>query len=362
MRVLLVTDALNNGGAERQLALLAASLPPSHAATVLSFDGGSFCNALQERGVPVEVFPRRYRYDVAPALRMWRAADAVDADVVHSWGRMASWAMLPFCRRARTPLVGVIRNAHPPRGLAAARPRAIAFEDLVVANSRAGLIAFGVPEARGRVVYNGFDVSRLASTHRAAGPSPFPALTTVVMTARMSIEKDWSTLFRAARRLVAAEDGRWHFIAVGHGPDRDRLMREAADLVSGGVLTFPPGGIEVLPIVASADIGVLLTNVSVHAEGCSNSIMEYMACGLPVVCTDCGGNPELVEEGRTGHLIPPSADKMLAARLRELRDEPARARLMGEAGARRLREAFSVQAMVGGYVSAYDWACSRQGG
>jgi glycosyltransferase involved in cell wall biosynthesis len=87
--------------------------------------------------------------------------------------------------------------------------------------------------------------------------------------------------------------------------------------------------------------------------------MEYMACGLPVVCTDCGGNPELVVEGRTGHLIPPSDDELLAVRLRDLRDDPARAQSMGHAGARRLGESFTLQAMVDNCLSIYHWACDR---
>lgn len=363
MRVLFVTGRLGLGGAERQLALLAASLPSSHSATVFSLEGGLFCDALRDLGVPVEVLARRYRFDVAPAVRMWRAAGAIGPDVVHSWSWMTTLAMVPFCRRAGVPLVdATIQHG---RRFTANR-LGMALADGVVANSRAGMVAYGISEARGRVVYPGLDMSRLASIPHRTQPSRFPALTTVVMTGRMYPEKDWPMLFRAARTLATADNGRWRFIAIGSGPDRDRLMREAADLVSGGVLEFPASGINVLSdqrlleIVASADMGVLLTDTRVAAEGCSNSIMEYMACGLPVVCTDCGGNPELVEEGTTGYLIPPSDDEMLVTRLRELRDDPVRARSMGDAGARRVAEAFTVQVMVEAYVSVYDWVCNRQ--
>jgi glycosyltransferase involved in cell wall biosynthesis len=362
MRVLLVTDALNNGGAERQLALLAASLPKTHSVTVFTFGGGEFCDALRELGVPVEVFPRRYRYDITPGVRMLKAASAVRPDVVHSWGWMASWAFRPFCRRWGTPLVGVIRRAHVASGGLRELLSTTRFEDLVVANSRAGLRTFGVPEGRGRVVYNGFEPSRLESIPKVREHSRFPDVATVVMTGRMVPQKDWSMLFRAARRLEATDPGRWRFLAVGDGLDRTMLMSEAADLISSGVLAFPPGGREVLPIVASADIGVLLTNVDLHAEGCSNSIMEYMACGLPVLCTDCGGNPELVEDGVTGYLIPAADDAALANRLRELRGDPGQARDMGAAGAARLRRDFSLQAMVDGHVAAYDWACRSRAG
>ena len=55
-----------------------------------------------------------------------------------------------------------------------------------------------------------------------------------------------------------------------------------------------------LPLIRHCDIGVLTS----ESEGLSNSIMEYMACGLPVVCTDVGGNPELVRHGENGYLFP----------------------------------------------------------
>jgi glycosyltransferase involved in cell wall biosynthesis len=365
MRVMLVIDRLGMGGTERQMSLLATSLPPTHTPMVASLDGGGFRDVLRDAGVAVEVFTRRYRFDVTPAVRMWKAADSFRPDVVHAWGAMSSMAMVPYCRRRRVPLVdatiqvGRLPTA-PPAGSRGgmykipSRWQGIAFADRVVANSQAGLAAFGISEDRGRVVHTGFDTSRLSAIPEAAEPSSFPALTTVVMTARMFPEKDWSTLFRAARTLVAAEAGRWRFVAVGEGPERDRLMREAEDLVAEGALVFPRAGLEVLPIVAAADIGVLLTDARIAAEGISNSILEYMACALPVICTDCGGNPEVVDDGMTGYLIPSSDDEMLAIRLRELRDDSARARSMGQAGATRLREAFSVKTMVDAYVSIYD--------
>ena len=61
-----------------------------------------------------------------------------------------------------------------------------------------------------------------------------------------------------------------------------------------------------------------MTNVGVHAEGCSNAIMEYMACGLPVVCSDSGGSAELVRDGRDGYVIAPhDAARTLARRVAE---------------------------------------------
>ena len=98
------------------------------------------------------------------------------------------------------------------------------------------------------------------------------------------------------------------------------------------MIEFPDMGLEVMPAVASADVGVLLTPPGRHAEGCSNSIMEYMALGLPVVCTDNGGNREIVDDHVTGLVIPPSDVDALVDALRVLSVDPRLRAQFGAAG------------------------------
>ena len=356
-RVLLVTDGLMGGGSERQLALLAGSLPPTHQPSVLSLHDGPFKGVLEDAGISLEVLPRRHRFDVSPAIGMWASAQRFRPDVVHSWGWMSTAAMLPYCRATSTPLVdGTIRQGFLPPRRSGVRRLVLSQADRVVANSQAGLRAFGVPESRGRVVYNGFDESRLSPQWSSRESPGVGVPTTVVMAGRMVPAKDWTTLIEAARILAADTPHRWRFLALGSGPDRETLIESASDLVSAGIMEFPEAGLEALPIIAGADVGVLLTDARVAMEGCSNSIMEYMACSLPVVCTDRGGNPELVVNGRTGYLVPPSDAVAVSDALRRLRGSSARARSMGHAGRRRQLEMLSVQAMVDGWMSAYEWA------
>ena len=112
----------------------------------------------------------------------------------------------------------------------------------------------------------------------------------------MTPVKDFDVVIEAARRLSRAADG-WRFLLVGDGPERDRLIRQAGDLTETGVVVFPQPRMEVLGLVRQANVGVLMTNPRLANEGLSNSIMEYMALGLPVVCGNGGGNPELVQDG-----------------------------------------------------------------
>jgi glycosyltransferase involved in cell wall biosynthesis len=237
----------------------------------------------------------------------------------------------------------------------------LALADAVVANSRAGLVAYGLAEdERSSVVYNGFDLSRLdtlEAAHRATGARDSVS---VVMVARMHPAKDWRLLVQVAREISLGTTG-WRFIAVGSGPERGEIYAGATDLIDAGVIEFREPGLEVLPVVASADIGVLLSNSPDFAEGCSNSILEYMACGLPVVCTASGGNPELVEHGATGLLIPPHSGEALVSALRQLTDDSMALHEMGKEGRRRVTAQFTVRTMVRSYVSLYETLMVRRG-
>ncbi len=362
-RVLMVADGLWNGGAERQLALLASRLPEPWSVSVLSMEDGPYRQVLEGLGIDVRIAPRHFRFDVTPAIVMWRAASSLEPDIVHSWGYMSTLAMVPYCRTRRVPLLdGSIRRGRVPGRRARLYRLGLRWSDSVVANSRAGLSAFGIAENdRGRVIYNGFDPARLAVVGTGVSARPSDGDTVAIMAARMSLEKDWH-LFLAAARSLAIGTGGFRFVAMGDGPHREVLRSEAADLVEAGVMELPAGGLEVLPAIAAADVGVLLTDPAIHAEGCSNAIMEYMACGLPVVCTDSGGNPELVEHGVTGFLVAPRDTEAVVSALRTLRADPARAHEMGREGQRRIENLFTVDTMVEGYLAAYESLLARRGG
>ena len=208
-----------------------------------------------------------------------------------------------------------------------------------------------MPLDKGRVVYNGFDFQRLTGL---ACPDEDRDRFEVVMVGRMAKEKDFPLFCKAARHLDHVEPGRWRFTAIGDGHLRISLVRDYRDVVESGALRFLGFVDEVLPFLASADVGVLLTDATVAREGCSNAIMEYMACGLPVMCTDGGGNPELVESGRTGLMIPAGSLHGLIEGLMLLRDDEKLRYRLGEAGARRLLANHSPGAMAEAFGAVYE--------
>jgi glycosyltransferase involved in cell wall biosynthesis len=309
--------------------------------------------AIQELGWPVEIHDRSRRYDVSPAFSIWAKLRHWRPDVVHSWGWMSTAAAAPCCLALGIPLVdGTIRTAKTSAAKRMVHRPGMMLSTRVVTNSRAALSEWRVPARMGRVIYNGFDPERLGLCD---GPRTSRSPFRVVMTGRMTPVKDFTTLLRAAEHLLVRGGG-WHFDIVGDGPMRDSLLEQSRGLREQGVVTLHGGRLEVLEIVRAAHVGVLMTDDRFALEGCSNAIMEYMACGLPVVCSRGGGNGEVVTEGVTGLLVTPGDAAELARRLDDLRRHESCAVRMGQAGRARLLQEFTVERMIESTLRVYEEA------
>ena len=107
---------------------------------------------------------------------------------------------------------------------------------------------------------------------------------------------------------------------------------------------------DIAEIMRTLDIFVLPS----QAEGISNTILEAMATGLPVIATNVGGNPELVKDGETGLLVPPSNPEKMATALYGLISDPEKRQQQGEKAYQSVLENFSIQVMVNKYTDVYD--------
>jgi glycosyltransferase involved in cell wall biosynthesis len=106
---------------------------------------------------------------------------------------------------------------------------------------------------------------------------------------------------------------------------------------------------DVAEILAALDVFVLPS----LAEGISNTILEAMATGLPIVATNVGGNAELIEAGRTGELVQAGDDDALAKALLAYASDQERARAAGRAGRARAERLYGVDTMVARYAALY---------
>ncbi|HMV04076.1 MAG TPA: TIGR03088 family PEP-CTERM/XrtA system glycosyltransferase [Accumulibacter sp.] len=227
------------------------------------------------------------------------------------------------------------------------------------------ITAVGVPRGKIEQIYNGVDIMRfhpVASRQVPAGcPFVEPGLWLVGSVGRMQVVKNQTDLARAFIRILQAHPelvARLRLVIVGAGPLRAEAQ---ALLAQAGVADYAwlPGARDDVPeIMRGLDCFVLPS----LAEGISNTILEAMASGLPVVATDVGGNRELIDHGRTGEIVPAGNVEAMAERIAAYAADPQAARAAGLAGRALVERQFSMQAMCASYLAVYDGQLRAQTG
>jgi len=215
----------------------------------------------------------------------------------------------------------------------------------------------GVAQHRITRIINGVDTTRFhpSQTRDHLAGCPFPddtRLCVVGTVGRLQPVKNQLDLARAFVRVLQFAPelrSRIRLLITGDGPLVAPIVQ---CLASAGVsdLAWLTGMRNDVPDVLRALNMFVLPSL---AEGISNTILEAMATGLPVVATDVGGNNELVEEGVTGNLVP-AGDVDALARAIVVHVDPSRAKGAGRAGRERVERLFSLDAMVASYARLYD--------
>jgi len=222
----------------------------------------------------------------------------------------------------------------------------------------------GISPRRVVQIYNGVDTQRFSSLSAVDGSAvqgwPFmPGDHWVAGTVgRMHAVKNQLLLVRAFLRARAIDAGfaaAGRLVLVGDGPLREVAASLLNQAGAQAAAWLPGERSDVPDLMRRLDCFVLPS----LAEGISNSILEAMACGLPVLATRVGGNPELVQEGRTGLLVPSEDTEAMAQAMLQLWRAAAAARAMGAAGRAEVERRFSMHAMVGAYQDLYDGQARR---
>jgi glycosyltransferase involved in cell wall biosynthesis len=253
-------------------------------------------------------------------------------------------------------LVGGILDPHP--GLPARlRKLAIHQATLIQATSeriRRTLIDRGFDPAQVLVLPNGVDVGRFtASARDEAFRRELCGDATVVgvFVGRLAPEKNHELLLEAwARTLANRPDAK--LVLVGDGVLRQHLADTAGRLGIAPQVVFAGHSSEVGRFLAVADFG-LLTSL---AEGLSNSLLEYMAAGLPVVGSRISGTEDFVIPGETGWLFEPgNGDDLARALQRAVAAGPDELRAMGDRARRRIVASASLEAVTNQLMNCYGF-------
>jgi teichuronic acid biosynthesis glycosyltransferase TuaC len=211
-------------------------------------------------------------------------------------------------------------------------------------------IAAGAPRNRTVVIRKGVDVNRFRpAPDRAAARAELGILTPLILAVgTLSPRKSYHTLIDAAALL---KDLPWTLMLCGDGPQREPLERLATTLGIGDRVTFA-GAVsrdDIASFFAAAD--VFVHPAAIEAAG--NVILESLASGCPVICTDSGGPSEYVSDGQTGYIVRVGATHPLASRLRLLLQDTAHRACMSAAARTVAEERYSYTRMTSGYLRAY---------
>ncbi|HEV7395966.1 MAG TPA: glycosyltransferase [Pyrinomonadaceae bacterium] len=271
---------------------------------------------------------------------------------------------------ARVPVkIASMRETHGMRTEGQRRLQQMAYKAAhhVVANSgsvKQELMRQGVPEHKISVVYNGIDAGRVlvpASRSRAEslaslGLKPNGDSRYVTLVANMRHEvKDYPMFLRAAKR-VRNEIENAEFLLAGEGELMPELKLMAHDLGLADSAHFLGRCEAIAELLHASDVCVLTSK----AEGFSNSILEYMAAGRPVIATDVGGASEAITEGRTGYLVPAGNDELMAARIIAVL-KSSDISTMGNTGRQIVAEKFSLEAQLARTEELYERLISGTG-
>ena len=222
--------------------------------------------------------------------------------------------------------------------------------------------AVGIPQRKVQRICNGVDTERFhppeSGLRAALAPDRFPPDSIVVgSVTRFSAIKDPLNLVQAFIEARRAPNGeRLRLLMIGDGALRreaEALLRDAGAADA----AWLPGSRDDIPdLLRAMDVFVLGS----RREGISNTILEAMCSGLPVIATATGGNAELVESEVTGLLVPPGDARTLAEAVNRYVDDAQLRKSHGLAGRRRAVREYSLQRMLADYESLYQWCVSEE--
>lgn len=348
MRLVFLIRDLGHGGAQRQLVTLARTLAGQGAfdITVVHFYPGPFEQELNAAGVRTHCAGKRHRWDLAGFFfRLLGVMRRLKPEVIHGYlheSNLMALFLKPLCGFPK--VVWGIRDSKtdaPTWGLLGRLSFRLnclfsGWADLIIANSRAGrgyYMRQGYPGARFEVVPNGIDVARFQPRPQARDG------TTMAMIGRLHPMKDHPTMLRALARVPEAR-----VVVIGDGDATylADLRALAGDLGVSERVEWQPARDDLAQVYPDFDAVI---STSAYGEGFSNVLGEAMACGLPVIASDVGDSPWLVDDLRW--VFHAGDDEELAQKMRAMHDlSPKDRAALGRRNRQRVEQNFTVGKMV----------------
>lgn len=353
--ILYLTETLHTGGTERQLLLLVQHLDRSrfqpHLCVLRNCGGGHGLQA----GLPLFELNFRAFYHPSTLLCVWRLASYIRChriSIVQTFFQDPT--LLAACSRLlhRAKLVGSFRDLGFWRSSKENLKMRLAYPAFAgfIANAQAVknhfVAADGINPEKIVVIHNGIEPDNTP----ASSPAEIAGPPVVGIVANLNRPVKRVEDFITAAALVHRRRPETRFVVVGDGHLRTQLEAQARVEGLAEALHFTGLLADPLPQIRSFSVGVITS----ETEGLCNAILEYMACGIPVVATAVGGNPELVREGENGFLVPVGDVDLMAMRIESLLQDDSQYKSLREKTKVRIAAEFSLKQMVMSHQSYYE--------
>jgi glycosyltransferase involved in cell wall biosynthesis len=359
IKLMLLIPTLDRSGAEKQFTLLATRLPRDefdvHAVTLTRT--GPYASVLRDAGVRLTNLNKRLRVDPIALWRLKSLLDAERPDILHSWIFAANaYGRLLAGNRPRPKVIVSERCVDSWKSgwqLWLDR-RQIGRTAGLVGNS-ASVAEFyqhlGVPAGKITVIPNGIEIpdGPPPDRDRVLAEFQIPSGSRVIgFVGRLAPQKRVKDLIWALQLLQQLTD-RVYLLLVGDGPERNDLIALARHVGCEHLVRFAGYREDAARLIALCQVFWLGSEF----EGMSNSVMEAMAAGVPVVATDIPPNRELVVDGETGFLVRVGDSVGMAQFSDRILADPSLAQRLGAAGRERMRHQFGIDRMVAAHAQLY---------
>jgi len=365
MRVLFFIDSLCAGGKERRLTELMKGLRlnPEVNFEIVLMDKRVHYHQVFSLNIRIHYLLRKTKKDLSVFPKFYKICKDYRPDIVHCWDSMTAVISAPTCRLLNIKLVNglvvdtpVKQNIFNKHWLRA--KLTFPFSNKIIGNSRAGLAAYKAPFKKSSCIYNGMDFHRFEKLKEReiiekdifgkSGGNIFVA----GMVAGFENRKDYETLITAALSLITSDD-LIRFVLVGDGNNFNEIKKSVSEKYTDKIIFLGKRN-DVESIVNIFDIGILLTNSKVHGEGISNSIIEYMALGKPVIATRGGGTNEVINDGENGFLINPHDSYQLVQTIQKIMSDTNLRQQFGAKSYEMAHNRFDLKIMTESYFQMYQ--------
>lgn len=359
MKILFFLESLQCGGKERRSLELIRFLKQytDYEIILVLTEEEIYYEEVYDLGIDIKIIKRTgIKYDPRLFFKFYKICRSFKPDIIHAWGKMTTFYSIPAKLIGRIPLVSNLiadsSKSYNSFSLYTCLLKTnVLFSEVVLSNSEAGLQAYNIKSKKAKVINNGVNLERFQQyfdTKKVREELGIKSEFMVVMVASFSSFKDYDLFIDIAKKMLKLRSD-VTFVGVGDGSEWNRIkQRITAENITNVILTGKQKEVE--HIVAASDIGILCTN----SEGMSNSIIEYMALGKPVISTDLtGGSKELIVEGETGYCSERNDEKVIELINKLLGNSDLRLS-MGKKGRERIYSQFSIGRMAKEFDSLYE--------